>query len=643
MKQTSSHPDAALFDAELQGQALNLRLLRRLLAWLAPYRRILWVSAVLALLASALQILMPVVISLVAVDRLIMGSTSGDSPDFGLYGLTMMLAQALALPPLVAACLLYALWHIGWACTSHWHRLTLNRAVVRGLRDLRQQLFAHLETQSAAFFDKVAVGRLMTRINNDVEVLYELLRGLGTLIGEFIPFFVALVVMFAISPKLTAILLLILPIAGMVTTWFRNMTRSLFRQTRLSLSALNQYMQENLAGLSVVQISDREEANYERYTDINGRNRVYERRSATYETFYGAFNDAIASVSLALIIWFGGGDAVQGHMTLGEVILFTRFIDMLFQPVVALGEQYNVLFRAMASGERIFESLDWDESLPEPERPAQLPTRLRGKIEFRDLRFEYSPGQQVIKGVSCTIEAGAKIAIVGHTGSGKSTLIRLLTRLYQVPDGTIFLDDVDINRIHSSDLRRRLGVVLQDFHIFSGSLIDNITLGNPNVDRAAAMAAAKTANAHPFITKLPQGYDTPLAERGQNLSQGERQLLAFARVLAANPEILVLDEATANIDTNTETLIQEAMRTLIANRTAIIIAHRLQTIREVDQVLVFDHGEIVESGTHAELLAARGQYHRLHALQFQDTALQPPEKASEPHEEEEDLPRQAPS
>ena len=453
--------------------------------------------------------------------------------------------------------------------------MTLISAVINGLRDLRVDLFRHLETRPSSFYDRVAVGRIMTRVTNDVEALYELLRGMGTLIGEFVPFFVALGIMLAVDVKLTIVLLLALPIMGGVTAAFRRATRQLFRLVRMSLSALNQNMQENLAGLQVVQLSERQEYNLGRYTAINRENRTHEMRSMRLETVYGAFTDSMASIALGVVVWYGGGAVVQDHVSLGGIILFTRFIDMLFHPIIALGEQTNILFRAMASGERIFQALDWDEKIHEPASPVALPPRLRGEVEFRHVSFAYQPDVPVLNDVSFTIAPGEKLAIVGPTGSGKSTLIRLLGRFYDFPDGMIFLDGFDLHTIHTRDLRKRIGVVLQDFHIFSGTIYDNIALGNPAISRERAIAAAKTVNAHGFIARLPNGYDTPLSERGQNLSQGQRQLLAFARVLAADPEILVLDEATASIDTETELLIQDALRKLTARRTSILIAHRL--------------------------------------------------------------------
>ncbi len=615
---TAAERDYSVFEADISGAALNLTLLRRLLGWLRPYKGLIAISSILVLVASALQILLPIIISLVVIDHILRGNSSNNSPDFGLVELNVTLSEFFGLPPLIIACGMYIVFQLGSASIGHAHRMTLVQAVINGLRDLRLDLFSHMETRPSSFFDRVAVGRVMTRVTNDVEALYELLRGLGTLVGEFVPFFVALFVMSMINVELTLLLLLALPLIALVTFLFRRRTRVLFRQARQTLSSMNQNLQENLAGLQVVQISDRQHHNLDRYTRINKENRGYEVRLGRIETLYGAFNESIAHVGIGLILYFGATQVMEVSMTVGEVVLFTQFIGMLFNPIVVLGEQTNILFRAMASGERIFQALDWDEANHEPQNPVQLPSRLQGGIEFKNLEFSYLPDEKVIKDISLSIHPGETLAIVGPTGSGKSTLIKLLGRFYDISDNTIFLDGIDLNKIHSKELRKRIGTVLQDFHIFSGTIFDNISLGDPNIDLDKVIEASKTVNAHGFVDALPLGYDTVLSERGQNLSQGQRQLLAFARVLAADPEILVLDEATANIDTETELLIQDALEKITRGRTSIVIAHRLQTIQEADRVLVFNNGIIEELGSHEELLQANGLYATLHKLQFQE-------------------------
>lgn len=613
---TDTRRNYSLFDAELSGAVLNTRLLLRLLKWMRPYWKTLAVSLISVCATSLLAIALPIIISVVVIDHVLHQQSTAVAPSFGTVWLTEWIATHTGWSLLISACALYVVAQSIWAFTSHLHRMTLTQTVINGLRDLRHDLFKHLETRPFTFYDNVAVGRVMTRVTNDVESLYELLRGLGTLVGELMPFVFALAVMLTLDIEMSLILMLYIPILVVVTLVFRRYTRRLFRLVRQSVSALNQNLQENLSGLQVVQLSTREDYNLRRYHRINSNNLLFESRSMRLETLYSSFNDSMASVAIGVILWYAGGQVIQEEISLGGMVLFTRFIDMLFHPIVVLGEQINILFRAMASGERIFQALDWDEAIHEPEVPVELPARLQGSVEFRNVTFSYGD-TRVIKNVSFAIEPGEKLAIVGTTGSGKSTLIRLLSRFYDITDESIFVDGIDVNRVHSNDLRSRIGVVLQDFHIFSGTIYSNISLGKPMVDEEAVVNAAKTANAHDFIMSLPDGYHTKLAERGQNLSQGQRQLLAFARVLTTNPEILVLDEATANIDTDTELLIQDALKTLTKGRTSIIIAHRLQTIQDSDRVLVLDDGEVAEIGTHEELLAKKGIFFTLHSLQFQ--------------------------
>ena len=541
-------------------------------------------------------------------------------PDFGMNSINEWLMSLTGFEGIVTVCILYGITTIACHSFYHLHRITFAKTVLFALRDMRLDLFSHMERRPSSFYDKVAVGRVMTRITNDVQALFELLMGVGMLIGEFVPFFLALALMLTIDVELTGYLLLSIPIFGVITYFFRLATRKVYRQIRNTVSQLNQNLQENLSGMQVVQLSNREERNLQVYSDINEKNSKQEVHAIQLETGYGAFMDNMVNLALAVIIWVGGSAVLSDAITLGSVILFTQFIDMFIRPIRVLGMQYNILFRAMASAERIFQALDWHEQIREPKTPVRLPGRIKGKLEFRNLTFGYDDNQPVLKDVSFDVKPGEKLAIVGPTGSGKSTLIRLLGRFYDFSDDRIFLDGHDLNSIHSTEVRRRIGVVMQDFHIFSGSILENIVLGNQNITRAAAISAAKSVNAHEFIEALPDGYDTELVERGQNLSQGQRQLLAFARVLASDPEILILDEATASIDTETEQLIQEALEHLMQGRTSILIAHRLQTIETADRVLVLKDGKVKELGTHQELMALRGVYYTLTQLQFQDVS-----------------------
>ncbi|HEY5645820.1 MAG TPA: ABC transporter ATP-binding protein, partial [Pseudomonadales bacterium] len=588
--------DHSIFEADIEGRAMNMQYLGRILRWARPHRRLAAVSILQVLGASVLAVLMPVVITRVVIDGVIIGKPDALLPDFGMNALNGALAGATGWSPLVSACVLFAAFTLCCHALYHLHRVNFARTVLASLRDMRHDLFAHIERRPSSFYDRVAVGRIMTRITNDVQALFDLLMGLGMLIGEFVPFFLGLGIMLAIDVELTLYLLLAVPVFWVITYFFRQATRRVYRAIRNTVSQLNQNLQENLSGMQVVQLSNREARNLARYRDINAENRAEEVHAIGLESSYGAFMDNMVNMALAVIIWIGGGNALQDAISLGSVILFTQFVDMFIRPIRVLGQQYNILFRAMASAERIFQALDWHEQVREPERPAALPERLQGRIEFRHLTFGYDPRDPVLHDVSFTVAPGEKLAVVGPTGSGKSTLIRLLGRFYNFPDGTLFLDGIDLNRMRASDVRSRVGVVLQDFHIFSGTVIDNIHLGNPAISRESAIRAAKMVHADGFIEALPGGYDEPLVERGQNLSQGQRQLLAFARVLAADPEILILDEATASIDTETEQLIQAALKTVMAGRTAIVIAHRLQTIQEVDRILVLKDGRVKEVG-----------------------------------------------
>ncbi|TVS17662.1 MAG: ABC transporter ATP-binding protein [Gammaproteobacteria bacterium] len=610
--------DYAAFDAELAGRSFEFRLLRRLLGWVRPHRRDAILSGILVIIGSLFAILMPVIIARVVIDGVLVADQPLTLPDFGMIGANELIMALTGFHPLAAACALYLLAALGWSLAMHGHRVLLARAALGALRDLRHDLFAHLQYRPAAFYDHVAVGRLTTRVSNDVEVLFQLLAGFGVLFGELVPFFVAAGIMLSVSLELTGVLGAMIPLVVIATALFRWRTRSVYREIRTSISRLNQNLAENISGMPVVQLHRREGRNLRDYKTINQDNRRHERRAVNLETLYGAFMDSLAPAALAAIVWFGGGAVLQEQISLGSMILFAQFVDMLFRPVVALGEQYNVLFRAMASTERIFQLLDWKQQIPEVDRPVDLPPRLSGRVRFEHASFGYFRDQPVLHDLDFELQPGETLAVVGPTGSGKSTLIRLLCRFYDLRDGRILVDGIDIREVDPRALRSRIGVVMQDFHVFAGSVRSNITLDDPKLDAAAAERAARMVNADAFITQLPQGYDTLLTERGQNLSQGQRQLLAFARVLAADPEVLILDEATASIDPETEVVIQNAVRTLTRDRSAIVIAHRLQTIEQADRILVLRHGRLEELGSHQELINAGGLYATLHALQFQE-------------------------
>ncbi|MEH2124551.1 ABC transporter ATP-binding protein [Nostoc sp.] len=588
----------------------------RLRHWMVPYRWRIALALLFAMLSATAAVLVPIVVSRVVVDGILMHNYRTDLPDYGQTALIKWLAITLDTEQIIAACVVGLLWVMLWSGFGYAFRIQLSRAALLGLSDLRRDLFAHVEHLPAAFYDRVMVGQVLTRIANDIESLSELLTGIGALAGELIPLVVAVSVMLSLDAILVAKLSpLLIFVAGVIVT-FRYYSSPIYQVIRATLSRLNEHLHENLSGIEIVQMSGREALSFKQYSAINDANRVAETKAIMAETVYNPIVDNISYLAIACILWFGGQHVLNHTTTLGSVVLFLQFSDMLFRPIVALGDQANAVFRAAAACDRIFRLLDWKESLSVPSQPTPLPEGLHGRIEFRDLNFRYETGEPVIQHFNLNVAPGENIAIVGPTGSGKTTLTRLICRFYDVPEKSLFIDGIDIMQIDPAQIRKRVGVIFQDFHLFPGTVYDNIALGNSTITPEDARHAAELIQTLDFIEGLPLGFDTVLEDRGQNLSQGQRQLLAFTRVIALNPEILILDEATASIDPETEAAIQAALAKVTTNRTSIIIAHRLQTIRRADRIIVLNHGQLVEVGNHTELMLRNGFYKTLYEAQL---------------------------
>jgi ATP-binding cassette subfamily B multidrug efflux pump len=570
-------------------------LLRRLLTYLRPYRG-LTAMAVLLLLAGAGLALVGPALTQRALDVAI------PNHDIDLLG-------TLAAVFLAALLVDFAVEYGQTLLTAYIGQ--------RVMYDLRMQIFGHLQRLSISFFDRNPVGRLMTRVTSDVETLNELFSsGVVTVFGDVFTLLAIMTMMLVVDWRLALVTFSVIPLVWLTATIFRRRVREAFRDIRIRLARLNAYLQERLSGMRVVQLFGREQDSAARFAELNREHLQAHLRSITMYAVFFPVVEILTSIAMALLLYYGGLRTLSGSLTVGVLAAFIQLTRRFFQPLQDLSEKFNLLQSAMASSERVFSLLDQPVTVLEPEHPIALPRPARGEVRFEGVWFRYSAdGPWVLRDVSFTASPGQTVALVGHTGAGKTTIVNLLLRFYDPERGRILIDGTDIRERSTSDLRSLIGFVQQDLFLFVGDILHNLTLDAP-IGPETAQRAATRVGADRFIERLPAGYQHRLGERGRSLSVGERQLLSFARALALDPTILVLDEATSSVDAQAEGQIQHAIAELMTGRTSIVVAHRLSTILHADEILVLQHGEIRERGSHRELLAQQGLYQRLYQLQL---------------------------
>src|ERR671922_175090 len=584
---------------EIFGQAYDLRLIKRLWNFIAPYKRLFWLAMLLLPLQQAFGLAQPYIMK-VAIDQYIAGRDLS-----GLQGMVLLFLAALA----------------GEVATLFFHYYLTMGVAQRCLADLRVAIFSHVQKLPMSYFDRNPVGRLVTRMTTDVDVLQEMFAaGAMTLISDFVMVVWIVAIMFYLDVRLALVSLALTPLMAIAINFFRIRARQTYRQIRERIARINAYLGEAISGMAVIQLFAREEKSYREFEALNADHRDAYHLSNLYEAALYSMVEAAGAVSVGLLLWYGGGEVLHGVIGIGTLVAFKEYIHRFFVPLREFSQKYAVMQSAMAAAERIFQLLDTPVDIESP-RHARVPKPFRGEVVFDDVWFHYQPGDPVLKGVSFRIEPGEKVALVGATGSGKTTTIKLLNRFYDIRRGSIKVSGVDVQQWDLRALRQHIGVVLQDVFLFSGDVRANLALGDPTISNDRIEKAARLANAERFIQWLPGAFDAQVRERGSNFSAGQRQLLSLARVLVYQPEILVMDEATSSVDTETEALIQDALEKVMRDRTCLLIAHRLSTIRNADRIIVLHHGEVREMGSHAELMERRGIYHRLYQLQYEREEL----------------------
>ncbi|MEN9282198.1 MAG: hypothetical protein RL594_1133 [Bacteroidota bacterium] len=581
-------------EAELDERKIDYRLLRRLIAFLAPYRLYIVGAVALTLASSALGPLRPY-LTRIAVDEHIV---NGDVP-----GLMTFIAIIIGLVILQGA-------------TQYALSLLMTWVGQRVLLDIRNTLYRHVETMALRFYDTTPVGRIVTRVTNDVEVLNELFSsGVVLMISDIMVIAWILTFMWNTSSTLTLLTIIILPFLLGASFIFRAKVRVVYNLIRRQVSRMNSFMNEYVTGMGVIQLFRQEDRMTSQFAEINAEHRRLQDKSIFYYATFFPVVEFLSAVALSIIVWYAAKHIGTGEMTIGMLIAFAQFTEMFFRPVRDLTEKYNTLQSSVVASERIFNLLDTKLTVDDAPDAKPLTSLDRG-IEFRNVDFSYDGSTPVLRNVSFSVEKGQTVAIVGATGAGKSSIINLLCRFYEFQGGEIFIDGLSIRDVQQESLRRRIAVVLQDVFLFSRSVEENITLGRSGIDHNHVVDVAKALGAHEFISRLPHGYDTNVRERGAVLSVGQKQLISFCRALATDPDVLILDEATSSIDTETEQLIEHSISTMLKGRTSIVIAHRLSTIQRADKIIVLHHGEVAEQGTHQQLIDANGLYAKLHRLQF---------------------------